>query len=61
MAGGEDVAPAVPNLLVARELHDDLVDAEVVRALAEEGEDLVSTSAECRDAFKRSVYVGRDP
>ena len=32
-------------------LHDDLVDAEVVRALAEEGEDLVSTSAECRDAF----------
>ena len=36
MSRGQDVAAAVSNLLVACDLQDNLVDAELVRALAEE-------------------------
>jgi hypothetical protein len=56
MTWGEDVAAAVSDLLVARELEDDLVDAKLVRALAQEGQNLVAAAAERGDAL---VYVAK--
>jgi len=57
MTGSEDVAAAVADLLVAGKLQDDLVDAEVVRALAQEGQDLVVAAGQGSDAL---VHVAKE-
>ena len=56
MSRGQDVAAAVSNLLVACDLQDNLVDAELVRALAQEGQNLVAAAAEGGNAL---IYVAK--
>src|SRR4029079_13438440 len=54
--GGQDVATCFTDLLVARELQDDLVDAEVIRALAQEGQDFFLAAGQGRNAL---VHVAK--
>lgn len=51
MPGRKDVAPFVADLPVARDFHHDLLDAEIVDALAEERQDLVVAGGKFGDAL----------